>query len=42
MKTWAKALITVIVAVAMIDFWRGWPWAKRVGAVLVKKDERAA
>jgi hypothetical protein len=42
-QNWAKILISVIVGLATIDFLRGWPWAKRVGAALVKKeDERAS
>jgi hypothetical protein len=42
LQNWVKALVTIIVAVAVIDFWRDWPWAKRMGALFSKKDEGAS
>jgi len=42
LKTWTKVLITAAAAATVLDCLRGWPWAKKVAAVFVKKDENRA
>jgi hypothetical protein len=42
LKTWAKALLTLAVVVALVDLWRNWPWAKRLASAFVKKNEDQA
>ncbi len=42
LKTWAKALLTLAVVVALVDMWRNWAWGKRLASIFVTKNEDKA